>query len=352
VLRFYEKINLCTLEAGYLIRNGVFCPKFSVQPLLFRGLELMSFTRIFIIITLLVCLSTANFGAKAYSGVDENDLAKFSDQQPMGADKADSQTKSLARIDLPAQRPTETKFVRGQHMRVPVKIVYNGKIFRTLFELDTGATHTVVSQEFAKKLQIQKRPFTGSGSLAGVKVSASAFKVSSIMVGPIERKNHQILILHSNQKGWSKLKGLNILGMDLLKDTPFSVDYQAGVIRWGNHPAHRTQYQIKTKAIIKDVRVLLPVDIVYKGQTFSKLFVLDTGAAQTSVTPMFARILGVTNVSQGRWVKISRIKAGPLELKDHRIAIWDAPDNLIGMDLLQYVNFTIDYQAGVIRWNL
>ena len=312
----------------------------------------MSFTKIFIIIPLLVCLSAANIGAEAYYGVDENDLAEFSDQQPIDADKADSRTKSLARIDLFKQRPTETKFVMGQHMRVPVEIVYNGRVFRALFELDTGATHTVVSQEFAKKLQVQKRPFTGSGSLAGVKVFASAFKVSSIMVGPIERKDHQILILHSNQKGWSKLKDMNILGMDLLKDTPFSVDYQEGVIRWGNDPAHNTKYQIKTRAVIKDVRVFLPVDIVYKGQTFSKLFVLDTGAAQTSVTPMFARILGVKNVSQGRWVKISRIKAGPLELKDHRIAIWDSPDNLIGMDLLQYINFTIDYQAGVIRWNL
>ena len=312
----------------------------------------MNFTSIFIIITLLVCLSAANIGAEAYLGVDENDLAELPDQQQMGADKADSLTKSLARIDLPKQRPTETKFVMGQHLRVPVKIVYNGRVFRTLFELDTGATHTVVSQAFAKKLQVQKRPVTGSGSLAGVKVFASAFKVSSIMVGPIERKDHQILILHSNQKGWSKLKGLNILGMDLLKDAPFSVDYQAGVIRWGNDPAHNTKYQIKTRAVIKDVRVFLPVDIVYKGQTFSKLFVLDTGAAQTSVTPMFARILGVTDVRRGRWVKISRIKAGPLELKDHRIAIWDAPDNLIGMDLLQYVNFTIDYQAGVIKWNL
>ena len=312
----------------------------------------MNFTKIFIIIPLLVCLSAANIGAEAYSGADENDLAKFSDQQQMDADKADSRTKSLARIDLFKQRPTEIKFVMGQHMRVPVEIVYNGRVFRTLFELDTGATHTVVSQEFAKKLQVQKRPFTGSGSLAGVKVSASAFKVSSIMVGPIERKDHQILILHSNQQGWSKLKGMNILGMDLLKDAPFSVDYQAGVIRWGNDPAHNTQYQIKTRAVIKDVRVFLPVDIVYKGKTFSKLFVLDTGAAQTSVTPMFARILGVTNVRQGRWVKISRIKAGPLELKDHRIAIWNSPDNLIGMDLLQYINFTIDYQAGVIKWNL
>lgn len=312
----------------------------------------MNFTRIFIIIPLLVCLSAVNVGAKAYAGVDENDLGEFSDQQPMDADKADSRTKSLARIDLPTQRPTETKFVMGQHLRVPVKIVYNGRVFRTLFELDTGATHTVVSQEFAKKLQVQKRPFTGSGSLAGVKVFASAFKVSSIMVGPLERKDHQILILHSNQKGWSKLKGLNILGMDLLKDIPFSVDYQAGVIRWGNDPAHNTKYQIKTRAVIKDVRVFLPVDIVYKGQTFSKLFVLDAGAAQTSVTPMFARILGVTNARRGRWVKVSRIKAGPLELKDHRIAIWDAPDNLIGMDLLQHVNFTIDYQAGVVRWNL
>ncbi len=312
----------------------------------------MKFTRIFIIITLLVCLSATNIGAEAYSGVDENDLAEFSDQQPIDADKADSRTKSLARIDLFKQRPTETKFVMGQHMRVPVEIVYNGRVFRALFELDTGATHTVVSQEFAKKLQVQKRPFTGSGSLAGVKVFASAFKVSSIMVGPIECKDHQILILHSNQKGWSKLKDMNILGMDLLKDIPFSVDYRAGVIRWGNDPAHNTQYQIKTRAVIKDVRVFLPVDIVYKGQTFSKLFVLEKGAAQTSVTPMFARILGVKNVSQGRWVKISRIKAGPLELKDHRIAIWDSPDNLIGMDLLQYINFTIDYQAGVIRWNL
>lgn len=77
-----------------------------------------------------------------------------------------------------------------------------------------------------------------------------------------------------------------------------------------------------------------------------------TGATQTFVTPIFAEILGVPDVRQGRWVKVSRIKAGPLELKDLRIAIWDTLDNLIGMGLLQYVNFTIDYQAGVIRWNL
>ncbi len=312
----------------------------------------MSFIRIFIIITLLVSLSAVNIGAKAYSGVDANGPAKVADQQPIDADKADSRAKSLARLDLYKQRPTETKLVMGQHLRVPVEILYNGRVFRTLFELDTGATHTVVSQEFARRLQVPETPFTGSGSLAGVKVSASAFKVSSIMVGPIERKDHQILVLHSNQKGWSKLKGMNILGMDLLKEIPFAVDCQADVIRWGNDPAHDTEYQIKTRAVIKDVRVLLPVDIVYHGQTFSKLFMLDTGAAQTSVTPMFARILGITDVRQGRSVKISRIKAGPLELKDHRIVIWDASDNLIGMDLLQYVNFTIDYQAGIIRWNL
>ncbi len=313
---------------------------------------MIRFTSIFLILTLLVFLSAANIVAEVYSGVDENDLTEFSDRKPIDADKADSRTKPLARIDLPKQKPNETKLVVGQHLRVPVKIVYNGRVFRTLFELDTGATHTVVSQALAKKLGVHKTPFTGSGSLAGVKVFASAFKVSSIMVGPLERKNHQILILHSNQEGWSKLKGMNILGMDLLKDVPFSVDYQAGVIRWGNDPAHSTKYQINTRAVIKGVRVFLPVNIVYHGQTFSNLFVLDTGAAQTSVTPIFAEILGVTDIRQGRWIKVSRIKAGPLELKDHRIAIWDTPDNLLGMDLLQYVNFTIDYQAGVIRWNL
>ncbi len=313
---------------------------------------MMRFTSIFLILTLFVFLSAANIVAEVYSGMDENDLAEFSDQQPIDADKADSRTKPLARIDLPKQKPNETKLVVGKHLRVPVKLVYNGRAFRTLFELDTGATHTVVSQALAKKLGVHKTPFTGSGSLAGVKVFASAFKVSSIMVGPLERKDHQILVLHSNQEGWSKLRGMNILGMDLLKDVPFTVDYQAGVIRWGNDPAHSTKYQINTRAVIKGVRVFLPVNIVYNGQTFSKLFVLDTGAAQTSVTPIFAEMLGVADVRQGRWIKVSRIKAGPLELKDHHIAIWDTPDNLLGMDLLQYVNFTIDYQAGVIRWNL
>ena len=95
----------------------------------------MSFTRIFIIITVLVCLSAVTIGAETFSGVDENGLAEFSDQQSMDAVKADSRTKSLARIDLPRQMPTETKFVMGQHMQVPVEIVYNGRVFRALFEL-------------------------------------------------------------------------------------------------------------------------------------------------------------------------------------------------------------------------
>lgn len=330
----------------------------------------MSFTRIFHIITLFVCLSVTNIGAEAYSWVDENGFKRFSDPLPIQAAKVDarrkivskgpvineeqaevSYTESIARIELPKERPVETKFVMGKHLRVPVKIVYNGRVFTTLFELDTGSSHTIISQVFATKLGARTQP-AGRGSISDVKVIATAFKVASIKVGPIERKDHQILILHSNQERWSQLRGMNILGMDLLKEVPFTIDYKAGLIKWGNNSARSTKYQIKTRAIIKNVRVFLPVKIVYKGQTFTKLFVLDTGAPQTSVTPIFAKMLGITDVRPGRRVKISRIKAGPLELRDRFITIWNAPDNLIGMDLLKDVTFTIDYDAGVIKWNL
>jgi len=284
----------------------------------------MNCIRTFFVITLIICLTAVNLEAEEL----------------------------IARARFPKDGATETKLVIGRYIRIPVRIVYKGRVFKTLFALDTGAAHTVVSQDLAKQMGVEGTRHAGHGYLSDLKASAAAFKVSSIKVGPIERKDHQVYVLQSDQKGWSKLKGMNILGMDLLKDAPFSIDLQAGVIRWGNDWDHNAEIEVKTTAIIKDARVFLPVNIVYKGQRFSKLFLLDTGAPQTTVTPSFAKMLGITNARQGRRIKISSIEAGPLQLKDYYIGIWNTPDNLIGMDLLKYIPFTIDYEAGVVKWNL
>lgn len=331
----------------------------------------MSCKRTFFILTLIFCFKAADLRADVCSQIDENGVKSFPETRLVQADTVDGRQKifpdkpdmtaelaeaassaHITRNEFSKKAPAETKFIMDKHLRVPVRIVYHGQVFTTLFELDTGAAHTVVSQDLAEKMGVQETRFAGQGSLSDVKASATAFKVSSIAVGPLERKDYPVYVLHSSQKGWSKLKGINILGMDLLKELPFCVDFQAGVIRWGNDPADSAALQINTKAVIKDVRIFLPVHIVYNGQIYKEMFLLDTGSAQTFVTPAFAKMLGITDVRQGRRIKLSRIQAGPLEMKDYHIGIWNTPNNLIGLDLLRYTTFTIDYAAGIIRWNL
>jgi predicted aspartyl protease len=307
---------------------------------------MMSCKKIFFIITLLVCCKATDLRAQSCSPIDDNDVKSFPEARHGQADKAD------ARQKIVPEGPAETKLVMGKRLRVPVRIVYHGQVFTALFELDTGAAHTVVSQDLAEKMGVQKTQFAGQGSIADLKASAATFKVSSIAVGPLERKDYPVYILHSDQKGWSQLKDMNILGMDLLKEIPFCLDFEAGVIRWGHDSASGAGLQINTRAVIKDMRIFLPVQIVYQGQTYTEMFLLDTGSAQTFVTPVFAKMLGITDALQGGRIKLSSIQVGPLKMKDYHIGIWNTPDNLIGLDLLRYSNVTIDYAAGVVRWSL
>jgi predicted aspartyl protease len=316
--------------------------------------------RTFFIIILMGSFTAAGLGAQVCSRADVNAVKMYAgtryvqvhdaqDLQGMTSQQA-LPAKRFARAEVERQKPAETRFVMDKHLRVPVRIVYHGQVFTALFALDTGAVRTVVSQDLAEKMGVQEARPAGGGSLSHVKASATAFKVSGITVGPLERKDYTLYRLHSDQKEWSQLKGMNILGMDILKEVTFCVDSRAGVIRWGNDAAEDAALQIETRAVIKDVRVFLPVTIVYKGQTYKEMFLLDTGSAQTFVTPVFAKMIGVPDARQGSRVKLSRIQAGPLELKDHPVGIWNTPNNLIGMDLLKYITFTIDYAAGVVRW--
>ncbi|MBP7865499.1 MAG: retroviral-like aspartic protease family protein [Acidobacteria bacterium] len=93
------------------------------------------------------------------------------------------------------------------------------------------------------------------------------------------------------------------------------------------------------------------------------LFVLDTGAAVSSVTRATARKAGIRirsdfrvgistagGVTLADWGVLESLRIGDLELKNVAVLVVDgAPDNLVGQNLLSHFVVTLDFPAAFLR---
>ncbi len=97
------------------------------------------------------------------------------------------------------------------------------------FVVDTGASHTVISNQIAEKLGLQTDPpeccgpATGrSAQGAGGPVAARATTVASVEVGDVKVKNIEVALidLTSLDKSWD-----GIIGYTFMKDYKVIIDY-------------------------------------------------------------------------------------------------------------------------------
>jgi clan AA aspartic protease (TIGR02281 family) len=96
------------------------------------------------------------------------------------------------------------------------------------FAVDTGASHTVISNQAAEKLGLNNsspgccESATRSAQGAGGPVAARATTVESVKVGDIEAKNVEVALvdLTSLSKTWD-----GIIGYTFMKDYKVVIDY-------------------------------------------------------------------------------------------------------------------------------
>jgi predicted aspartyl protease len=125
---------------------------------------------------------------------------------------------------------------------------------------------------------------------------------------------------------------------------------------------------LETAIVIQGIQVLVPVALGYAGREVDTMLVLDTGAELTTLYTDLAGRLDIRNarttslrvvggkVIKARLATLEYVRVGPYLVSEVPAVIvaHEGPssghDGLLGMNVLAKLNYTVDFDNGVIRW--
>lgn len=175
-----------------------------------------------------ICVDPA--GNKAFSDYPVEGLnceAVITDEQPIlpeGADHTDSGVKST-------NDKTTKVVIRGNLVLVPVSFVYDRNETKANLVLDTGASGTTIHNNIAERLYINlsKAAKARGEVVGGGFIEANMITMSRIKVGPHTFiKRNVFIVPHEN----SAVKFDGLLGMDLLRELHYKIDFANEMIIW------------------------------------------------------------------------------------------------------------------------
>jgi hypothetical protein len=104
------------------------------------------------------------------------------------------------------------------------------------FLVDTGASPSVLDRRLAQKLHLQESP--ASVGVIGGSVQGGQSVVPSLEFGPLHRENFPVLVedLSFFQKA-VPVRIDAVIGLDLLGQSPFVIDYRSREIHFGSFPS-------------------------------------------------------------------------------------------------------------------
>jgi len=197
---------------------------------------------IFTIVATFVLSAAFATGDTIYTWTDENGVRHMSNFEPVEpSGKVEIlELKPMANSGGPAiqqakpekkspkSKGTKVKIINN-HVIVPVTLSYQKRKIRANLLLDTGASTITLHRNTAKRLKVKN---TRKGTIrvaGGESIDAEAVILDSVTVGPhTDKKLMAGIIDHSGPK--VDFDGL--LGMNFLKNHPYSIDFKNQMLRW------------------------------------------------------------------------------------------------------------------------
>jgi predicted aspartyl protease len=267
-------------------------------------------------------------------------------------------------IELPARGYTDAKPLRFD-LYHDYLIVARGSVGSQKglnFLVDTGANPSVLDRRVAQKLHLQERP----SILAGIngRVQAGQATVPSLQFGPIRRENVNMVV--ADLSFFSKAIPVpidGVIGLDVVGQTPFEIDYAASQISFGLIPSLKNSLPL-------ELRGGLPI-VTAELNHLSTHLVLDTAASALIVfapqTPATVSRVNATAVQQSssrmgeferKPVQLGSLTLGQMELRGQPAFLLQKPwdrnedfDGLMSPALLGITRLAVDAQRGVVEFS-
>ena len=130
----------------------------------------------------------------------------------------------------------------------------------------------------------------------------------------------------------------------------------------------KQQRRQKTRVVIQNNQIHVPVTIKANGNSITTILLLDTGANSTVIHESVARHLDLNTISNGyartagggvistSMIALDSIHVGPKTLHDKNILVMEYKGppgkihGLLGMDFLKHFKYSIDVQNNYINW--
>jgi predicted aspartyl protease len=230
------------------------------------------------------------------------------------------------------------------------------------FLLDTGASPTVIDRQVAEKLHLDQLP--ASIAVVGGSVEAAQAVAPTLELGPARRDNFQVLVedLSFFQKALP-VRIDAVVGLDLLGQSAFEIDYAARQIRFGAVTPLKNSLPLRLQAglpIVEAELNHLPVHLL-----------LDTGASSLILfepsTPRPASPMRVSEVRptpgtigefERKQVWLDSLRLGEAEFgKEPAFLVKGAGDarqnfdGLISPAVLGITRLSVDLGRGVVAFS-
>jgi hypothetical protein len=214
------------------------------------------------------------------------------------------------------------------------------------FMLDTGANPSVIDRRLAQKLQLQELP--ARIGVVGGSVQGGQSVVPSLELGPVRRENLPVLIedLSFFQKAFP-VRIDAIVGLDLLGQSPFVIDYREREIHFGTLPLLATSLSLHMKDGLPIVDAELNSGSVH--------LLLDTGASSLILfgKPQPMKISVTIGDFDRKQVWLRSLKLGEANFGREAAFLVDRKQNFDGLmspAALGITKIAIDEERGLLAF--
>jgi len=227
--------------------------------------------------------------------------------------------------------------------------------------LDTGTIHSTFDSRIASKLNLSDEVPAGLATLGG-HVQAESAILPSLEFGPVRLSS--LRIFTADLTSFHRVLGVPIdaiIGLDVLGQSPFVIDYGARVIRFGTFPAlpNSLPLRLDQGLAVFDAEIdRKPVHLLLDTGASSFVLFKTESQSGSGANSTDGRLLASTGPSENGQVRLRALQVGPAQFRQELVRLAPNPkpsridsDGLMSPAALGISQLSVNLPEGVLGFS-